>query len=202
MVSTRFLDALRGEVLTDPDLLAGYRHDHAAPGLLPTALPAAVVRPTSTSEVQAAVRAAAEFGVAVVPRGAGSGLSGGANATDGCLVISLERMTAVKQLDMQGLSATVEPGVLNASLRTAAAAEGLLYAPDPASAEFCSIGGNVATNAGGLCCVEYGVTRDALLEVRWCWPMGAPCGWDAARARASRAWISPGSSVGRRARSA
>lgn len=165
MVSTRFLDALRGEVLTDPDLLAGYRHDHAAPGLLPTALPAAVVRPTSTSEVQAAVRAAAEFGVAVVPRGAGSGLSGGANAIDDCLVISLERMTALKALDPGALTATVEPGVVNQSLRSAAEEEGLLYAPDPASMGFCTIGGNVATNAGGLCCVKYGVTRDALREV-------------------------------------
>lgn len=165
MATTRFLDALRGEVLTDPELLASYRHDHAAPGLLAAGMPAAVVRPTSTSEVQEAVRAAAEFGVPVVPRGAGSGLSGGANAINGCLVISLERMTAVKALDVQALTATVEPGVLNQSLRGAAAAEGLLYAPDPASMEFSTLGGNIATNAGGLCCVKYGVTRDALAEV-------------------------------------
>lgn len=165
MVSTRFLDALSGEVLTDPDLLAGFRHDHAAPGLLPAGVPLAVVRPTTTAEVQAAVRAAAEFGVPVVPRGAGSGLSGGANAIDGCLVIGLERMTTLRSLDYRALTATVEPGVINASLRSAAVDEGLLYAPDPASMAFCTLGGNVATNAGGLCCVKYGVTRDALLEL-------------------------------------
>jgi glycolate oxidase len=165
MTSTRFLDALRGEVLTDPDLLAGYRHDHAAPGLLPAGMPAAVVRPVKTSEVQAAVRAAAEYGVPVVPRGAGSGLSGGANAIDGCLVLCLERMTALKSLDPAALTATVEPGLVNQALRTAVEAEGLFYAPDPASMAFSTLGGNIATNAGGLCCVKYGVTRDALLEL-------------------------------------
>lgn len=165
MSSTRFLDALRGEVLTDPDLLESYRHDHAAPGLLTAGMPIAVVRPVHAGEVQAAVRAAAEFGVPVVPRGAGSGLSGGANAIEGSLVISLERMTALKSLDPGALTATVEPGLVNQALRTAAEAEGLFYAPDPASMGFSTLGGNVATNAGGLCCVKYGVTRDALLEL-------------------------------------
>jgi len=163
--ASALLDALAGagEVLTDPDLLASYRSDHAAPGLLEAGTPAAVVRPTSTAQVQAAVRAAAGAGVPVVPRGAGSGLSGGANAIDGCLVVSLERMTSLVELDAAGLTATVQAGVINAGLRAAAAEEGLLYAPDPASYEFSTIGGNVATNAGGLCCVKYGVTRDALL---------------------------------------
>jgi glycolate oxidase len=155
--------AAAGEVLVDPDRLASYRSDQAAPGLLPAGVPVAVVRPTSTAEVQAAVRAAAAHGVPVVPRGAGSGLSGGANAIDGGLVVSLERMDRIVELDAAGLTATVEPGVVNAALGAAAAAEGLWYAPDPASREFSTIGGNVATNAGGLCCVKYGVTRDALL---------------------------------------
>jgi glycolate oxidase len=159
------LDA--GEVITDPDLLASYRHDQAAPGLLEAGTPAAVVRPTSTAQVAAAVRAAAQARVPIVPRGAGSGLSGGANAIDGCIVLSLERMTRIADLDADGLTATVEAGVVNARLREAAAAEGLLYAPDPASFEFSTIGGNVATNAGGLCCVKYGVTRDALLGVEF-----------------------------------
>jgi glycolate oxidase len=153
-----------GALITDPELLASYRADHAAPGLLAAGTPAAVVRPRSTAEVQAAVRAAAAHGVPVVPRGAGSGLSGGANAIDGGLVVSLERMTRVVDVDAGALTATVEAGVVNATLRGAAAELGLLYAPDPASHEFCTIGGNVATNAGGLCCVKYGVTRDALLE--------------------------------------
>ena len=153
-----------GEVLVDPDLLASYRADQAAPGLLPAGTPVVVVRPTSTAEVQVAVRAAAAHGIPVVPRGAGSGLSGGANAIDGGLVVSLERMTRILEIDAAGLTATVEPGVVNATLGAAAAAEGLWYAPDPASREFSTIGGNVATNAGGLCCVKYGVTRDALLS--------------------------------------
>jgi glycolate oxidase len=150
-------------VLTDPDLLASYRADQAAPGLLEAGTPAAVVRPTTTAHVQAALRGAASLRVPVVPRGAGSGLSGGANAIDGCIVLSLERMTRIVDLDADGLTATVEAGVVNARLREAAAADGLLYAPDPASFEFSTIGGNVATNAGGLCCVKYGVTRDAVL---------------------------------------
>jgi glycolate oxidase len=152
-----------GDVITDPDVLEAYRRDQAAPGLLPAGVPAALVRPTTTAQVQAAVRAAAAHGAAVVPRGAGSGLSGGANAIDGCVVVSLERMDRIVELDAAGLTATVQPGVVNATLGAAAAAEGLWYAPDPASREFSTIGGNIATNAGGLCCVKYGVTRDALL---------------------------------------
>ncbi|MET7998948.1 FAD-linked oxidase C-terminal domain-containing protein [Amycolatopsis sp. NPDC005232] len=152
-----------GRLILDPEVLASYRHDQAAPGLLAAGTPAAVARPTTTAEVQAAVRAAARAGVPIVPRGAGSGLSGGANAIDGCLVISLERMSKILDLDPAALTATVQPGVINLALRKAAAAEELQYAPDPASYEFSTIGGNVATNAGGLCCVKYGVTRDALL---------------------------------------
>ncbi|MDO8210823.1 FAD-binding oxidoreductase [Conexibacter sp. CPCC 206217] len=161
----RLLDDLAGsgDVVTDPEVLASYRHDQAAPGLVAAGTPAAVVRPRTTQEVQHAVRAAATHGVPVVPRGAGSGLSGGANAIDGCVVISTERMTDVVELDGPSLLATVQPGLVNAQLRAAAEREGLFYAPDPASFEFSTIGGNIATNAGGLCCVKYGVTRDALL---------------------------------------
>jgi glycolate oxidase len=154
-----------GHVVTDPEVMASYRRDQAAPGLLAAGTPAVVVRPRTTAQVQAAVRAAARHGVPVVPRGAGSGLSGGANAIDGCLVLSLERMTDVVDLDPASLTATVQPGLVNAALGAAAAEHGLWYAPDPASYEFSTIGGNVATNAGGLCCVKYGVTRDALLGV-------------------------------------
>jgi glycolate oxidase len=152
-----------GDVVVDPDLLTSYRSDQAAPGLLPAGMPAAVARPRTTAEVQEAVRAAARHGVPVVARGAGSGLAGGANAIDGCLVISTERMTDVVAVDAPSLLATVQPGLVNARLGEAARAEGLWYAPDPASYEFSTIGGNIATNAGGLCCVKYGVTRDALL---------------------------------------
>jgi glycolate oxidase len=153
------------DLVVDPEVLASYRHDQAAPGLLEAGMPAAVARPATTAEVQAAVLAAGRAGVPIVPRGAGSGLSGGANAIDGCLVLSLERMTQIVDLDAAALTATVQAGVVNQVLRTAAAEEQLLYAPDPASYEFSTIGGNVATNAGGLCCVKYGVTRDALLAL-------------------------------------
>jgi glycolate dehydrogenase FAD-linked subunit len=152
-----------GDLVVDPDVLESYRYDQAAPGMLEAGVPAALARPRTTAEVQVAVRAAAANGVAVVPRGAGSGLSGGANAIDGCLMLSLERMTDVREVDGASLLARVQPGVLNSDLRAAAAGEGLWYAPDPASQDFSTIGGNVATNAGGLCCVKYGVTRDALL---------------------------------------
>jgi len=152
-----------GDLVTDPEVLASYERDQAAPALVPAGRPAAVVRPRTTQEVQSAVRAAARHGVPVVPRGAGSGLSGGANAIDGCLVVSTERMTDVVELDDASLLATVQPGLVNLSLREAAERAGLFYAPDPASYEFSTIGGNIATNAGGLCCVKYGVTRDALL---------------------------------------
>jgi glycolate oxidase len=161
------LDDLRaaGEVVHDPAILQSYRHDHAAPGLVAAGTPVALVRPRTTAQVQAAVRVAARHGVPLVPRGAGSGLSGGANAVDGGIVLSLERMAGILDLAEDRLTATVQPGVVNATLKTAAASAGLFYAPDPASFEFSTLGGNVATNAGGLCCVKYGVTRDAVLAL-------------------------------------
>ncbi|NYG56409.1 FAD-binding oxidoreductase [Nocardioides perillae] len=149
-----------GTVLTDPDLLESYRFDWSRdPG---AGTPVAVVRPADAAEVQAAVRWAAEHRVAVVPRGAGSGLSGGSSAVDGGIVLSLERMRAV-EVDVDCQVAVVEPGALNAEVKAAVAQHGLWYPPDPSSFEICSIGGNVATNAGGLCCVKYGVTTDYVL---------------------------------------
>ncbi|WP_322760794.1 FAD-binding oxidoreductase [Frankia sp. Cr2] len=150
-----------GAVMTDPDLLASYRHDQAAGA--GAGQPAAVVFPRTTAQVQAVMRAAHRRQVPVVPRGAGSGLSGGANATDGCVVLCLDRMDAIREIRPADGYAVVEPGVINQRLRDEAAAHGLLYAPDPASREWCTIGGNIATNAGGLCCVKYGATRDAVL---------------------------------------
>jgi len=149
-----------GALVTDPDRMDRYRFDRARdPG---AGMPLAVVRAGRTQDVQAAVRFAARHRLPVVPRGAGSGLSGGASAVEGCLVVSLERMTALR-IDPATRTATVEPGVLNADLKAAAARHGLWYPPDPSSYEICSIGGNVATNAGGLCCVKYGVTGDYVL---------------------------------------
>jgi glycolate oxidase len=100
--------------------------------------------------------------IPVVPRGAGSGLSGGSSAVDAGVVLSMERMRAIK-IDTATRVAVVEPGAFNAEVKAAAAAHGLWYPPDPSSYDICSIGGNIATNAGGLCCVKYGVTTDYVL---------------------------------------
>ncbi|MBW0089700.1 FAD-binding protein [Pseudonocardia sp. KRD-184] len=162
------LDDLRAalpaqHLLTDPDTVAPYLHDEAE--WAPHGAAVAVVRPGTTAEVAAVVRACAAHGVPVVARGAGTGLSGGANAVDGCVVVSTERMRDIVEIDPAERLAVVQPGVVNDDLRAAAAKEGLWYPPDPASAPWSTIGGNVATNAGGLCCVKYGVTRDYVLAL-------------------------------------
>ncbi len=149
-----------GVVTTDPDAVEKYRHDWSKdPG---AGTPAAVVRAEDAGQVQVAVRWAAAHRVPVVPRGAGSGLSGGSSAVDGGIVLSLERMRAI-EVDADCQVAVVEPGAFNAEVKAAAAEHGLWYPPDPSSYEICSIGGNIATNAGGLCCVKYGVTTDYVL---------------------------------------
>jgi len=149
-----------GCVVTDPVKMDGFRWDRAND---PDAgVPLAVIRASTTEDVQVAVRFAAEHNLAIVPRGAGSGLSGGSSAIDGCLVIALDLMREI-EIDPVTRTATVQPGAFNAEVKAAAAEHGLWYPPDPSSFEFCSIGGNVATNAGGLCCVKYGVTTDYVL---------------------------------------
>ena len=148
-------------LLTDPVDLESYRRDET-PYLVPP-LPAAVALPTSTAEVVEIVRHAAETQTPLVPRGAGSGLSGGSAAIEGGITVALTRMNRILEIDRENRTATVEPGVINADLKRAVAEHGLFYPPDPASYEFCSIGGNIGTNAGGLCCVKYGVTRDYVL---------------------------------------
>ena len=149
-----------GVAVTDRDTVEKYRYDWSRDSAAGT--PAVVVRAEDAGQVQTAVRWAAAHGVPVVPRGAGSGLSGGSSAVDGGMVLSLERMRAV-EIDTECQVAVVEPGALNAEVKKAAGAHGLWYPPDPSSYEICSIGGNIATNAGGLCCVKYGVTTDYVL---------------------------------------
>jgi glycolate oxidase len=153
--------AVGGRAATDPDEIQNFCHDehsYVTPGR-----PCAVVHAESAADVQAAVRWAAEHRVPVIPRGGGTGIVGGTATTDGCLVISVARMTRIVELSPQDEIAVVEPGVINAHLDRAARAHGLMYAPDPSSYETCTIGGNLATNAGGLRCVKYGVTRDSVL---------------------------------------
>ncbi|MBN3509803.1 FAD-binding oxidoreductase [Mycolicibacterium nivoides] len=163
MLSELIAELPEGVVVTDPDILASYRQDRAADPAAGT--PLAVVRPTRTEEVQAVLRWASAHRVAVVPRGAGTGLSGGATALDGGIVLSTEKMRDIT-VDPVTRTAVVQPGLLNAEVKKAVAAQGLWYPPDPSSFEICSIGGNVATNAGGLCCVKYGVTTDYILGLQ------------------------------------
>lgn len=138
-----------------------YRLDETA--YYQAGLPLAVALPTTTAQVATLVALCGEFDVPIVPRGAGTGLSGAAAGIEGALTIAFTRMNRVVEIDPGNLVVTVQPGVVNADLKAAVAARGLFYAPDPASYETCTIGGNLGTNAGGLCCVKYGVTRDAVL---------------------------------------
>jgi glycolate oxidase len=162
----RLLAAIRAtlpelRLLDDPVDREGYRNDETA--YLHAGLPLAVAMPETTAEVATLVRVAAEHRVPIVPRGAGSGLSGGAAGIEGGLTIAMTRMNRVLEIDRANLVVVTQPGILNAELKKQVAAEGLFYAPDPASYEICSIGGNLGTNAGGLCCVKYGQTRDSAL---------------------------------------
>ncbi|TDD69960.1 FAD-binding oxidoreductase [Actinomadura rubrisoli] len=163
------LDSLRdripgGRIVADPDVISAYAHDEAQ--WAPYGTPAALVRAGSTEDVRAVVTVCAGLGVPIVPRGAGTGLSGGANALDGCVLLSLEAMDEIVEIDPVERLAVVQPGVVNDALRLACAEHGLWYPPDPASSPWSTIGGNVATNAGGICCVKYGVTRDYVLSVQ------------------------------------
>jgi glycolate oxidase len=159
-------------LIVDPDVLSGLSHDEAE--WAPVGTAAGALRPSTVEEVQSAVRACAGAGVPVVTRGAGTGLSGGANATDGCLLLDLSKMDRIVSIDADNLTAVVQPGVVNDHLKAAVAKHGLWYPPDPASAPWSTIGGNVATNAGGLCCLKYGVTRDYVLGLQVV--MGGPAG--------------------------
>ena len=154
--------ALPAAVLTtDPDVMWGYRRDRA--DLVAAGKPLAVLRPTTTDQVATIMRWASSTGTPVVARGAGTGLSGGATALDDCLVVSLERMAAIRDIDAPNQTVVVEAGVINADVSRAVAHLGLFYPPDPGSFEISTIGGNLATNAGGMRCVKYGVTRSSVL---------------------------------------
>ncbi len=154
----------RDRLVVDPDVLAAISHDDAE--WAPTGQAAAGVRVRSEAEVRHVVRTCAELGTPIVPRGAGTGLSGGANAVGGCVILDLSPMNRILEIDPDNLLAVVQPGVINDDLKAAVAEHGLWYPPDPASAPWSTIGGNVATNAGGLCCLKYGVTRDYVLGLR------------------------------------
>ncbi|WP_374116045.1 FAD-binding oxidoreductase [Streptomyces sp. CoH27] len=161
-LTDRLLAGLPAEaVLTDPDVTASYANDMAS--FCPAGAPAVVVLPRTVEQVQHVMRTATELRVPVVPQGARSGLSGAANATDGCVVLSLTKMDRILEISPVDRIAVVEPGVINATLSRAVEERGLYYPPDPSSWEMCTIGGNIGTGSGGLCCVKYGVTAEYVL---------------------------------------
>ncbi|MDO0933530.1 FAD-linked oxidase C-terminal domain-containing protein [Streptomyces sp. DG2A-72] len=158
----RLLSGLPAEaVLTDPGVTASYANDMAS--FCPAGVPAVVVLPRTVEEVQHVMRIATELRVPVVPQGARTGLSGAANASDGCIVLSLTKMDRILEINPVDRIAVVEPGVINAALSRAVGEHGLYYPPDPSSWEMCTIGGNIGTASGGLCCVKYGVTAEYVL---------------------------------------
>lgn len=155
--------ALGDRVDTSPASLEAARADksgHRAPQP-----PIALVHAASVADVQATLRIATATRTPVVTRGAGTGLAGGANAGEGEIALSTRGMTRIVEVRPDDLLAVVEPGILNAELNDALAEHGLWWAPDPASRAISTVGGNIATGAGGLLCAKYGVVRDAVLGV-------------------------------------
>ena len=148
------------DVLVAPAAIEPYSHDETEDRRHP---PDVVVRPGCTEEVAAVLRVAYEAGIPTTPRGGGTGLSGGALAVRGGIVLSIERMDAILEIDEANLMCVAQPGVITEVLQEAVAERGLYYPPDPASRHSCRLGGNIAENAGGPHCVKYGVTRDYVL---------------------------------------
>ncbi|MDH4028730.1 MAG: FAD-binding protein [Nitrospirota bacterium] len=159
---------LPGKVFTDREDLFCYGFDaSSAEGVT-----SAVVRPVDTSDVSELAASAFNSRVPVVPRGAGTGMTGGAVPMKDAVVVSLEGMNRILDIDEKNMVAIVEPGVINYHLQEKLEAKGLFYPPDPASMKFCTLGGNVAENAGGPRAVKYGVTRDYVLGLEAVLPDG------------------------------
>lgn len=165
----RLSDLSPGALLTDPASTEAYRRDQCL--VAEAGSPLAVVRAHGIADVVTTLRAATDTGTPVVTRGAGTGLAGAANAIDGGIVLDVSRLSELS-IDPVARTATVGPGVINADLDAAARAHGLFYAPDPGSRAISSIGGNLATNAGGMCCAKYGVTADHALTLQVVLPDG------------------------------
>lgn len=151
----------REQVVSSPEELIAYEYD----GTIERGKPQVVVFPENTEQVAAAVRIAYRHGLPVIPRGAGTGLSGGAVAAVGGVIVALTRMKRIIEVNVADQIAVVEPGVVNLDLSRAVVGQGLYYAPDPSSQRACTIGGNVAENAGGPHCLAYGATTNHVLGV-------------------------------------
>lgn len=152
-----------GALTTDPDVVAAHSKDEAL--FCPHDGAIALVRAKTVEDVQATVRFAHEHRIPVVPQGARSGISGGANATEGSILLSVAGMKDVLEVNTSERTVRVQPGIINQDLKDHLRPFGLSYPPDPGSVGISSIGGNIATNAGGLCCVKYGVTRDFVRSI-------------------------------------
>src|ERR1051326_1345715 len=155
-------------VLDRPEDLALYEYD----GGLAKETPRSVVFPRTTEQVAAIVRLCNEADISVVPRGAGTGLSGGSIARQGSIVMALTRMNRVLEVDIPNQRAVVQPGVVNIELTNAVAAQGWYFAPDPSSQKACTIGGNVAENSGGPHTLAYGVTVNHVTGIEVVLPDG------------------------------
>jgi glycolate oxidase len=142
-----------------PEDLLVFEYD----GTIDRGRPSVVVYPSTVEQVSAIVRLANEHNLPLVPRGAGTGLSGGALATEGGILMPMMRMNRILSVDLDNRIAVVEPGVVNLELSKAVAKHGLFYAPDPSSQKACTIGGNVAENVGGPHCLALGVTTNHVL---------------------------------------
>lgn len=162
------------------DLLV-YEYDGSVDGAVDTAAPTAVVLPKTTEQVAAVVRLARRASLPVVARGAGTGLSGGAVAQSGGIIIALTRMDRVLEVDPISRTALVEPGVINLELSEFVASRGLFFAPDPSSQKACTIGGNIAENSGGPHCLKYGVTTNHILGLEVVLPTGEAIWTDSTR---------------------
>jgi glycolate oxidase len=171
MPLTGILDELRQAVGAEHVLDSGldrfgYSYDASSLPLVPAPLPDLVVRPRTTAQVAAVMALAHARGVPVTPRGAASGRSGGSVPVAGGIVLSMDRMTDILEIDPGNMMVTAEPGVRTMDLYDACAAHGLFYPPDPASWKFCTIGGNIAENSGGMRAVKYGVTRNYVMGLQ------------------------------------
>jgi glycolate oxidase len=161
-------ELLPGKTSTSPEDILCYGFD--ASGL--EARPAAVVWPHDVLDVIKVIKYAYTNGVPVIPRGAGTGMTGGAVPSQGAIILSMEKMNRIIEIDEENLTVLVEPGVLNGKLQRELQRRKLFYPPDPASMNFCTIGGNVAENAGGARAVKYGVTKDYVLGLEAVLPDG------------------------------
>ena len=161
-------ELLPGKTSTSPEDILCYGFD--ASGL--EAPPAAVVWPHDVPDVIKVITYAYANGVPVIPRGAGTGMTGGAVPSQGAIILSMEKMNRIIEIDEENLTVLVEPGVLNGKLQRELQRRKLFYPPDPASMNFCTIGGNVAENAGGARAVKYGVTKDYVMGLEAVLPDG------------------------------